>query len=74
MWFLDIESQPFRVESLELSPLEGNILGVDLFNTFDDFITKTNIGYDKMGTQNRYKTASAEVFWSENFQKNGNGK
>jgi len=38
----------FRDELLALLPLKCKTRGEDLFKTFDDFITKSNISYDKI--------------------------
>ncbi|KAF2902670.1 hypothetical protein ILUMI_03516 [Ignelater luminosus] len=46
--FLDIECQIFREELLAILPLKGNTRGEDLFKVIDEFITKSNISYDKM--------------------------
>ncbi|CAK1582797.1 unnamed protein product [Parnassius mnemosyne] len=46
--FLDIECQIFREELLAVLPLKGNTRGEDLFKVIDEFITKSNISYDKM--------------------------
>lgn len=46
--FFDIESQMFREELLAILPLKGNTRGEDLFKAIDEFITKSNISYDKM--------------------------
>lgn len=46
--FLDIESKTFREELLTILPLKGNTRGEDLFKVIDEFITKSNISYDKM--------------------------
>ncbi|KAF2885903.1 hypothetical protein ILUMI_20270 [Ignelater luminosus] len=46
--FLDIECQTFREELLAILPLKGNTRGEDLFKVIDEFITKSNISYDKM--------------------------
>lgn len=46
--FLDIESKAFREELLAILPFKGKTRGEDLFKTFDDFMTKSNISYDKM--------------------------
>ncbi|XP_074036594.1 general transcription factor II-I repeat domain-containing protein 2-like [Leptinotarsa decemlineata] len=47
--FHDIECQIFRKESLAISPLKGNTRGEDLFKVIDEFITESNISFDKMG-------------------------
>ncbi|XP_060845950.1 general transcription factor II-I repeat domain-containing protein 2-like [Rhopalosiphum padi] len=46
--FLDAESKVFRDELLALLPLKCKTRGEDLFKTFDDFMTKSNISYDKI--------------------------
>lgn len=46
--FLDIECQIFREELLAILPLKDNTRGEYLFNVIDEFITKSNISYDKM--------------------------
>ncbi|CAG5058707.1 unnamed protein product [Parnassius apollo] len=46
--FLDIECKTFREELLTILPLKGNTRGEDLFKVIDEFITKSNISYDKI--------------------------
>lgn len=46
--FLDIECQVFREELLTILSLKGNTRGEDLFKVIDEFITKSNISYEKM--------------------------
>ncbi|KAK4887827.1 hypothetical protein RN001_004098 [Aquatica leii] len=46
--FLYIEFQIFREELLAILPLKGNTRGEDLFKVIDEFITKSNISYDKL--------------------------
>ncbi|CAG5042151.1 unnamed protein product [Parnassius apollo] len=46
--FLDIESKTFREELLTILPLKGNTQGEDLFKVIDEFVTKSNISYDKI--------------------------
>ncbi|CAG4935897.1 unnamed protein product [Parnassius apollo] len=46
--FLDIESKPLREELLTILPLKGNTRGEDLFKVIDEFITKSDISYDKI--------------------------
>lgn len=46
--FFDVESKVFREELLAILPFKGKTREEDLFKTFDEFITKSNISYDKM--------------------------
>ncbi|KAK4884028.1 hypothetical protein RN001_000299 [Aquatica leii] len=46
--FLDIECEIFRKELLAILSLKGNTQGEDLFKVIDEFITKSNISYDKV--------------------------
>lgn len=46
--FFDIESKTFREELLAILTFKGKTRGEDLFKTFDEFIKKSNISYDKM--------------------------
>lgn len=46
--FYDNDSEMFREELLTILPLKGNTRGEDLFKAIDEFITKSNISYDKM--------------------------
>ncbi|XP_044751713.1 protein ZBED8-like [Coccinella septempunctata] len=46
--FFDLENKVFRKELLAILPLKGNTRGEDLFKTFDEFITESNLSYDKM--------------------------
>lgn len=46
--FFDVDNQIFRDELLALMPFKGKTRGEDLFKTFDVFITKSNISYDKI--------------------------
>ncbi|XP_050532632.1 protein ZBED8-like [Daktulosphaira vitifoliae] len=46
--FFDVESRVFRDELLALLPLKYKTRGEDLFKTFDNFMNKSNISYDKI--------------------------
>lgn len=46
--FFDVESTVFREELLAILPFKGKTRGEDLFKTFEDFMVKSNISYDKI--------------------------
>lgn len=48
--FFDIERRVFRDELLELLLFKGKTHGEDLFKTFDDFMTESNISYNKIAS------------------------
>jgi len=46
--FFDIENKVFREELLAILTFEGKTRGEDLFKSFDDFMKKSNLSYDKI--------------------------
>lgn len=46
--FFDVESKEFREELLAVLTFKGQTRGEDLFEAFDNFMTISNVSYDKM--------------------------
>jgi hypothetical protein len=46
--FFDIENKVFREELLAILTFEGKTRGEDLFKSFDDFMKKSDLSYDKI--------------------------
>jgi len=46
--FFDIENKVFREELLAILTFEGKTSGEDLFKSFDDFMKKSDLSYDKI--------------------------